>query len=732
MLHHQFPDVAPALACLRMTTPNLPDLNYPADAEAHFEEVRTALQPWWRWQPTRDWFYSESNFTYLEDAWHMHYEGELRKLNATGKLLHNTIQTLFGPYIPLFIDWCSSKTLPPLLVATMKRVLRPTVAYITVSTTDDGPTGTTQLTTYPLPGYHWLLQERAYKQALRLAEIPNLLVLSAGGYGHAPLPQIKRPMEPAQELPVESRRFLASFTGSWANGPPNMRKRTGLILNELDTLLGLDKKFVSCYSYYCNQTFGFDWKHVMEDSRVILAPRGEGRNSFRLTEAVQLGRLPLQIYSDVPFVPYADLYYRIGWSLTNDELPHFLEQLAAGVGSFAPAALAQREKLAHAVRNSHFSMPGILEQIGRFMTDPNRSDVRCMRLPPTPRAKHANELQWVKPWSKPCPKSSVLIPEEQLCGQVTSPAEASRTQGRGAKTAGAEVAMKGTRALRLAERTPPANSSSTFTTAQWGCLQPNPCLNSSTGHSHSQFGEDVWLVENLFCDQCPGRRRNYVEMGALDGIKYSNTLMLERDFHWGGMLIEGQPGSAGQLFKNRLGGGRNAIFNEAICAETGTVTFAGGTASAISGVLETMSSEQKQVAQKIGHSKGGLRETNTVPCRPLRAMLQLVGLREIDAFILDVEGAELQVLRTMDWTVPVRVWLIEQAPHNPDVAKIDALMSEHGCVVKSWDALSLRPPPGMMPPDQRGTCERLSGPVWPGTSRSPVSACTGRARYRNG
>ena len=113
-------------------------------------------------------------------------------------------------------------------------------------------------------------------------------------------------------------------------------------------------------------------------------------------------------------------------------------------------------------------------------------------------------------------------------------------------------------------------------------------------------------------------------------------------------------------------------------------------------------------------------------------MLQLVGLREIDAFILDVEGAELQVLRTMDWTVPVRVWLIEQAPHNPDVAKIDALMSEHGCVVKSWDALSLRPPPGMMPPDQRGTCERLSGPVWPGTSRSPVSACTGRARYRNG
>ena len=31
----------------------------------------------------------------------------------------------------------------------------------------------------------------------------------------------------------------------------------------------------------------------------------------------------------------------------------------------------------------------------------------------------------------------------------------------------------------------------------------------------------------------------------------------------------------------------------------------------------------------------------------------------VDYFSLDVEGSELVVLETMDWSIPVRVWVIE-------------------------------------------------------------------------
>ena len=65
----------------------------------------------------------------------------------------------------------------------------------------------------------------------------------------------------------------------------------------------------------------------------------------------------------------------------------------------------------------------------------------------------------------------------------------------------------------------------------------------------------------------------------------------------------------------------------------------------------------------------------TVPSAPLGALLRRAGLEKVDLFFLDVEGAELQVLRTMDWTLPVRVWCIENGDNGGAIA---SLMEEHG------------------------------------------------------
>ena len=55
--------------------------------------------------------------------------------------------------------------------------------------------------------------------------------------------------------------------------------------------------------------------------------------------------------------------------------------------------------------------------------------------------------------------------------------------------------------------------------------------------------EDISLVQHVFCDVCP-KQRTYLEIGALDGLKYSNTVLLERGYNWGGLLIEGLPQNA--------------------------------------------------------------------------------------------------------------------------------------------------------------------------------------------
>ena len=39
----------------------------------------------------------------------------------------------------------------------------------------------------------------------------------------------------------------------------------------------------------------------------------------------------------------------------------------------------------------------------------------------------------------------------------------------------------------------------------------------------------------------------FVECGGLDGIYLSNTLTLERDFNWGGLLVEADPENLAKL-----------------------------------------------------------------------------------------------------------------------------------------------------------------------------------------
>jgi hypothetical protein len=55
-----------------------------------------------------------------------------------------------------------------------------------------------------------------------------------------------------------------------------------------------------------------------------------------------------------------------------------------------------------------------------------------------------------------------------------------------------------------------------------------------------------WIFNNTIQNQNPGI---FVELGALDGVTYSNTLFFERMFDWRGVLIEAQPGNAQNLLR---------------------------------------------------------------------------------------------------------------------------------------------------------------------------------------
>jgi len=92
--------------------------------------------------------------------------------------------------------------------------------------------------------------------------------------------------------------------------------------------------------------------------------------------------------------------------------------------------------------------------------------------------------------------------------------------------------------------------------------------------SYSQNGEEVYAVETFFWGRTRG---SFLELGAVDGEIYSNTLgVLERVLGWRGILIEASPKSFEILPHKRP---NQICVHAAICGESRDVHWADSTVS---------------------------------------------------------------------------------------------------------------------------------------------------------
>ena len=213
--------------------------------------------------------------------------------------------------------------------------------------------------------------------------------------------------------------------------------------------------------------------------------------------------------------------------------------------------------------------------------------------------------------------------------------------------------------------------------------QPNPSLALFDGtltptekqfKFYGQFGEDRAILSAFFRGFQNGF---FVELGAMDGDENSNTRVFQEQLNWKGVLIE----ASDQFNKLRInsrclpGTGGAICLNLAICDSWRTAEFRTGGHPSIGGLQETMSEEHERVffgdnAKKI---------TKQVLCGPMGDALKMAGVRRVDFFSIDVEGAELFIVETMDWeSIPVHVVMIERREHTEETEKMDRIMVQFG------------------------------------------------------
>lgn len=74
-----------------------------------------------------------------------------------------------------------------------------------------------------------------------------------------------------------------------------------------------------------------------------------------------------------------------------------------------------------------------------------------------------------------------------------------------------------------------------------------------------------------------------LQLGALDGVTFSNTFWFHQHMAWRGLLVEGSPKSYALLVQNQP---HDITVNAAICGQDSTVHYAEHNVSAVSGITE--------------------------------------------------------------------------------------------------------------------------------------------------
>ena len=187
------------------------------------------------------------------------------------------------------------------------------------------------------------------------------------------------------------------------------------------------------------------------------------------------------------------------------------------------------------------------------------------------------------------------------------------------------------------------------------------CLSSSDGciPSQSQSGEEDAVIKHFFHDMKGG---TYVEIGGFDGYRFSNTLRLHTCFGWNGVLVEASRTNYLSLVKNVKRYRPTAAHHFGAVCTPPRSTISLLDRSAVSGNIDTMSDTFRRAWHDS--SKRSMR-VDGIPCKPMSSYLK--GVNMVDFFSIDVEGAELDVILTINFhKAHVDIFMVELDHHNPE------------------------------------------------------------------
>lgn len=191
-------------------------------------------------------------------------------------------------------------------------------------------------------------------------------------------------------------------------------------------------------------------------------------------------------------------------------------------------------------------------------------------------------------------------------------------------------------------------------------------------HYFAQLELDKELAKTL------GTNGFYVEVGANDGLSFSNTKHLELYLGWSGILVEPH---LGKLETSKLHRSQKNSFVHAACVRS---DFEQNQVELIySNLMTTLNFPSADLADPLGHAQEGSKflgpnehvEVFVAPAKPLVSILRDCNApRDIDFLSIDIEGHDFEILEDFDWSYNIKYILVESFTEN----RFDELLESKG------------------------------------------------------
>lgn len=180
---------------------------------------------------------------------------------------------------------------------------------------------------------------------------------------------------------------------------------------------------------------------------------------------------------------------------------------------------------------------------------------------------------------------------------------------------------------------------------------------------YSQVGQDKYLNENIFNNKKYG---NFLDIGAHDGVTFSNSYFFEKELEWSGICVEPNPEIFEKLIKTR----KCKCINSCVSMVDSEIDFTiiKGYSEMLSGITENYDPRHKARIQREVLLHGGTIENIKVKSEKLTTICEKNEMYNFDFCSIDVEGSEVSILKSIDFEkIKINYFIIENNYGSSDV-----------------------------------------------------------------